>query len=732
MADYDGKEDRSIEEEDDHQAVLTKLQKAQSADHDQREEARDAFLFCTKKDGQWEPYWWSANEKQPRYQFNMVTPIIDQVAGELEQADFDIRVNPAGGNATKDLAETYDGLIRNIENISQAKMVYNQAARGMVTTGYDGWRVSQKYVDDDSFDQDLIIEPIANFIDRVWFDPAAERQDKSDARYCFVLHPIAVDEYDRRWPEGSRMSVPDDRDGEAYFDKAEVILVGEYLYVEEEERDLIMMSNGHVYEDNEDFQKIKDELEAMGVVEDRRRKRMDKKVCSRFFDNSGWLEDDKDTVFSTIPVIPVYANYRVFEAKTLYQGVVTPLMDSQRVLNYSMSREISEGALAPRAKYWMSMSQAAGHEDQLRTLNTNSDPVQFFNPDPEFPGAPQQQGGAQVNPGLRTITEAMRGMISYSAGLFAANMGDNPGLQSGVAINALQNKGDTGTIKYNKALQIAIAATGRLLVKAIPKVYNTQRTIRVMKEDREYDMAEINATVIDNQTGDVVLFNDLSQGTYDVICRAGPSFRNRQEETVAAIIELSKVDPSILEIGADILLDNFSTPAAEQLSNRKRAMMIKQGLIPMDQLTEEELAEMQQQAQGQQQPDAAMVMAQAEMAKAQAEQAKVQVQAQELQLQLMKIQIEAQKNEITAQKTQADIMANQAKTQISGFEAETGRIQAQIKAEEAGATINMKNIESFGEQLDNQQKMAEMIADQQRAQQMEYMTTEELIALANR
>ena len=253
-----------------------------------------------------------------------------------------------------------------------------------------------------------------------------------------------------------------------------------------------------------------------------------------------------------------------------------------------------------------------------------------------------------------------------------------------------------------------------------------------MKEDREYDMAEINATVIDNQTGDVVLFNDLSQGTYDVICRAGPSFRNRQEETVAAIIELSKVDPSILEIGADILLDNFSTPAAEQLSNRKRAMMIKQGLIPMDQLTEEELAEMQQQAQGQQQPDAAMVMAQAEMAKAQAEQAKVQVQAQELQLQLMKIQIEAQKNEITAQKTQADIMANQAKTQISGFEAETGRIQAQIKAEEAGATINMKNIESFGEQLDNQQKMAEMIADQQRAQQMEYMTTEELIALANR
>lgn len=732
MADYDGKEYREEEQEDDHQAVLMRLQKAQGADHDMREQARESFLFVTARDGQWEPYWWSANENKPRYTFDMVNPIIDQVAGELEQADFDIRVNPAGGNATKDIAETYDGLIRNIENISQAKSVYNQAARGMVTTGYDGWRVTQKYVDDDSFDQDLVIEKIANFIDRVWFDPAAELQDKSDARYCFVLHPVAVDEYDRRWPEGSRQSVSDDRDGEAYFDKHEVVLVGEYLYVEEEEKELVMMSNGHVYEANEDFDKIVDELESIGVTELRRRKRMDKKVCSRMFDAKGWLEDDKDTVFSTIPVIPVYANYKVFESKTLYAGVVDKLIDPQRVLNYSMSREIQEGALAPRAKYWMSMAQAAGHEDQLATLNTNSDPVQFFNPDPEFPGAPQQQGGAIINPGLRTITEQMRGMIGYAAGMFAANMGDNPGLQSGVAINALQDKGDTGTIKYNKALQIAIAATGRLLVKAIPKVYDTERTVRIMKEDREYDMAQINASVIDQQTGQVVVLNDLSQGQYDVICRAGPSFRNRQEETIQAIIELSKVDPTILEIGADVLLDNFSTPAAEQLSNRKRALMIKQGVIPMDQLTEEELMAMQQQQGQPAQPDPAMLLAQAEMAKAEAEKMKVQIQAQQLQMQLMKIQVEAQKNEVAAQKTQADIMNDQTKNQISGFQAETGRMEAQIKAEAAGADINMKNIESFGTELDNQAKMNDMIAEQQRQQQMEFLSTEELINIANR
>jgi hypothetical protein len=727
MADYDGKEYREEDEgTDGHQKVLELLQKAQDADHDMRENAREAFLFVTKRDGQWEPYWWSSNTAKPRYTFDMVTPIIDQVAGELEQADFDIRVNPAGGSATKDVANTFDGMIRNIENISNAKVTYNQAGRGMVTTGYDGWRVSQKYIDDDSFDQDLVIEKIANFIDRVWFDPSAELQDKSDAKYCFVLHPVEVDEYDRRWPEGGREGVSDDRDGDAYFDKAEVILVGEYLYVEEEERELVMINNGHVYE-AEEFDKIKDELAAIGVEEVRRRKRMDKKVCSRFFDAKGWLEDDKDTVFSSIPVVPVYANYKVFESKTLYAGVVDKLIDPQRVLNYSMSREIEEGALAPRAKYWMTMAQAAGHEDQLSTLNTNSDPVQFFNVDPENPGAPQQQGGALVNPGLRTITEAMRGMIGYAAGMFAANMGDNPGLQSGVAINSLQNKGDTATIKYNKALQIAIRRTGELLVKAIPKVYDTPRTVRIMKEDREYSMAEVNAQVFDQDTQEFVTVNDLSAGKYDVVCRAGPSFRNRQQETIEAIIEIAKVDPSIIQLGGDILLDNISTPAAEQLSNRKRAMMLQQGIIPMNQMTEEELAEQQQKmamAGQQQAPDPAMVLAQAEQMKAEAEMLRSQIEMQKLQNEQVKLQLEAQK-------LQTQTIGDQADNQIDAFNAQTKRMEAQIKAQQAGATIDHTAAKTMGEELENQQKMSDMMEEQALKARIPFMTEAELMSLAN-
>lgn len=700
----ESKQDKAESEEyytdyDSHQTVINLMTAAQQADHDNREKARESHLFVDKRDGQWEPYWWNNNAGKPRYTFDMVNPIVDQVTAEIEQSDFDIKVSPQSGPASKETAMVLDGLIRNIESMSRAKEIYINAGRGMATAGYDGWMVSHKYADEESFDQDLVIEPVPNFIDRVWFDPASYRQDKSDAQYAFLLHPVSKAEYASRWPEGSEASVSDDREGDAYYDKAEVIVVGQLFYVKRKPMELVLMSNGAVYEATDDFEKVVDELAAAGLTEVRRRTAYKNVVCSHFYDATDWLEDEEETIFDRVPVIPVYGNFKITENKTIYWGVVEKLLDPQRVLNYSMSREIEEGALAPRAKYWMTLTQGAGHEDSLSTLNTNSDPVQFFNVDPENPGPPQQNGGAMVNPGLRTISESMRQLIGQTAGMFAANMGDNPGLQSGVAIERLQSKGDNGTVKYFRALETAIAATGDLLVKTIPKVYDTRRTVRLLYEDNTTEMITLNDTVIDNQTGEPVTLNDVTKGQYSITCRAGPSFRNKQQETIETIIEIAKVDPSIISMSGDILLNAIPTSAAMQIGERKRLQMMSQGLIPASQMTEEETQQMQQQQQNQgQQQDPNMVLAQAEMAKAEAEQMRAQVEVQKLQLETARIQLETQK-------FQASMQMDQANVQLDGFNAETQRMNTQIKAQEAGVRIQKDSIQAQGMQIDNQLKV---------------------------
>jgi hypothetical protein len=114
---------------DDHKEMLRRLKQAQEADHDRREQAREAHQFVDAKDGQWEPQWYRQNEGKPRYQFDMVTPIIDQVCGDIMANDFSVSVTPSNGEASEDVAETFEGLVRNIERISSAKKAYDYATK---------------------------------------------------------------------------------------------------------------------------------------------------------------------------------------------------------------------------------------------------------------------------------------------------------------------------------------------------------------------------------------------------------------------------------------------------------------------------------------------------------------------------------------------------------------------------------------------------------------------------
>ena len=643
-----------------HTDVLTSLDTAQSAEKNNRDKTREAHAFIDDRDGQWEPHL-AKNDKKPRYTFDMTNPIVDQVSGEIEQADFGIKVLPSGGEASEDNAAILDGLIRNIQNNSSADKIYASAAKAMVTSGIGGWRVTRKFIDGDSFDQDLIITRIEDFANRVWFDPNAVEQNKSDAEYAHVLQGLTQEAYKEKWPEGSEQSVGDDNFKSTCNVVKDDIIVGQVYWKKRVKRTLVLMTNGAVYEKDEEFAKIQDELAEQEITIKAERNRPKTVVMTRIYDGGGWLQEEEETVFSLIPVVPIYGNYKIESNQTKYRGVVEKLLDPQRVLNYSLSREIEEGALAPRAKWWMTLKQMAGFDKTLATLNTNTDPVQGYNHDPDSPGAPMQSGGAAINPGLSRISESMRGIIGGASGLFAANMGDNPGLQSGVAIKRLQDKGDTSTIGYFTSVEIGVEHTCRILVDGIPKTYDTERQVRNLHEDGSFEMQTLNQVTIDNETGDEVVLNDLSIGTYDVTCSAGPSFQNRQQEAVAGVIEVATVDPSILQIGGDVLLKNMPFPGSDILADRKRAQLFDAGLIPIDQMTDEEKQEMLASIEAKQGsgPTPDQMIGQAELMKAENETKKTDISVAEksakIKLEAAKLQLEVQTRKEKARNEQGKL-----------------------------------------------------------------------------
>lgn len=637
--------------------VLNMIKKAQEAEYDIRENSRTAKSFIIDPDGQWDNDAKNKMADSYRGTFDMCTPIVDQISGEIEQSDFTIKVSPAGGESSMDTAKNLDGLIRNIRNLSNAEDVFSKASRTNVIQGFDAWEVVQEFVDDDSFDQDLLIKYIPNAIDSVWFDLSAVDQDKSDAMWGVKLVAMPTDEYKERFPDGSGQSVGQGKRREREFQKAESVIVGKIYYKKSTKVDLVRMSNGDVYTDDEEFQKIKDELEQAGVTEEDRRTKEKFIVHTRIFDGDAWLDDEEETVFSFIPLIPVYGNYDIVDNKVIFYGKIEKLYDQQRALNYALSRDINDGALSPRAKYWATAEQLEGYEDTISTLNTNNDPVQLYNHvEGQLP--PGQQGGAQPNAALQTTVANMQQMINTSANSFNAQQGNANALQSGVAGQQQIEQGNIGSIKWFASLQIAVCHTAKVLIDAIPRVYDATRQVRILDEDGTGNIVTLNTTVLDGQTGEIVEVNNLTKGKYDVVCDYGPAFNSQQKETVQAFLDMAAIDPTFLESGKDIMLRNLSVPGMDQMAERSREQLFNAGLIPESQWTDEErqkVLEAQQAAANQPpQEDPMMVAARAEEGKAKAElqnaankqaeiQASNQIRMLELQLQNKQIDLDTQK-----------------------------------------------------------------------------------------
>ena len=583
MADDRDDQDKGFES---HRGVLTLLRQTQSIESDVRDIVREVHIFLDDKDGQWDDLAAKAFEGRPRYTLDKCNDLVDDIAGAIEQSDFDIQILPAGGDATKDLAKTYDGLIRNIQNLSNASDIYDAATRFTVRAGMGGWRVNQRWGDNNTFDQDLFIDPIADFVDRVWFDQNSMLQTHEDANFCFVLTAMIKSDYEKEFPEGKGNSVSVG-DNISQTDRvAEIVVVGEILYKEKVTRRIVELSNGAVYVDDDRFQKIKDELEKQGATEVRSREREMDQVKTRIFDGDDWLTDIQDTVFELIPIVPEYANFSVRRKIRNYWGIVTKKMDAQRIFNYTESRKVEEGALAPLAKIMVTKEQIGGEREAWERLNVSSDPVLPYENQPDTP-PPYKIGGADINPGLEITSQSMLQNLQSTAGIDQLP-GQPLGLQSGLAVELKQNRGDTRNWKYTRSKQIALCHTGKILMLAIPKVYDTKRQVRIINEDQSTEMVMLNDAIIDEQTGERVEVIDLSKGVYDVTCSVSKSFKNRQTETVNSIIEMAAIDPNVIEEGRDVLYKSLTGPGFDVLAERVRQKMLVSGQIPEEQMTDEE------------------------------------------------------------------------------------------------------------------------------------------------
>jgi len=197
---------------------------------------------------------------------------------------------------------------------------------------------------------------------------------------------------------------------------------------------------------------------------------------------------------------------------------------------------------------------------------------------------------------IQVVEQAARD-VETTTGLHAPAMGHGAALMSEKSMMSQAEKGDRGVFMFGDNLQKSIAYTGKVLVDLIPKIYDTERLVRVLGEDgtsevikiNEAAFDEFNQTVIDEQTGNQVIVNDLSQGRYDVETVTGAAYTTKRKESLEQLIELANASPEFAEISGDLIAKNIDALEGQEIADRMRKVYIQKGVAEP---TEEEIKEM--------------------------------------------------------------------------------------------------------------------------------------------
>lgn len=674
------------------QEALKRYSTSQTYDKDQRDKARDDVIFAQVEGEQWDLRY-NHDKTRPRYEVNKIQHSINQVVGEYTGNELSIKVRAASSDAEEEMAETYNGLIRNIFNQSSFKKTQTEALKEVCNSGFGAWRVRTDFLDPDSFDQEPLVEWVPDAIGSVWFDPYDKDPLKRNSEYCFIVEDLSPESFEEQYPDAAANSFDNLRERNQMRQlgwlRDDAVRVAEYFRKIKTKKKIVLMSDGATYF-YDDVKSVLDEFAQSGitVVKERMTDHFEIEWCK--MSGSEILEGPvKWPGKKYIPVIPAYGYHNWIDGRFVFRGMVRFAKDAQRIYNYTTTAKIEAAALSPKDPIFITDEMIEGYEDEYLQFNLRNTPFLRINPTPEGQtpfrlGAPlvQQALIEQANQADMDI-QATLGRNSAALGNVPVQPGMTP---SGTAINAVQQQSNVGQRELFANLTDAVQHTGAILVDILPNIYDTARQVRILKPDGQTKFVPINQEVQDIQTGEVVLTHDLNQGKYDVEVTLGAAFETQRQETMALLQSITQSYPEVAQLTADLMAKSLDSPVGDEIEVRLRKQMIQGGLIEPNEAEQKEIQE-KAQAAAQQPPSP---------------QEQMNMQIQLLQAQALAASVD--QSEANILKTQAEANKIMADADKSEVDAATSLMDAVTKQVEAGMTANLDAIKLMKDQISEANK----------------------------
>jgi hypothetical protein len=507
-------------------------------------------------------------ESRPCLTINKIDAYIRQVTNQQRMQRPRIKVHPVNNLADYKIAQVIEGITRHIEVNSNADTAYDTAFDYAVRMGWGYWRVNTKYVSETSFDQEIYIDTIDNPF-TVYFDPNSILPDGSDAERCLITTVMDKKIFRENYPgadDGANFQQRSTGDDTASWLTKEDIRVAEYFYIERERAKLYLLSDGTSgFADSDNFF-ARVEASGLTVVDERDsfRKAVKWMKCTAME-----ILEEKTWAGKYIPVVPCYGAQVIIDDKRKKYGLVRFAKDPQRMYNFWRTSMTESVALAPKAKWLLAEGQDEGHENEWAMANIKSTPVlRYKQKDIEGQPAPAPTR-LQPEPPPTGIMEAA-GAISADLQMVLGVLDPNQlpsGNISGKALAGQQNQVDLSNFHFYDNMTRSIRQTGKIILDLIPKIYDTERVMRIIGSDGQPDMTTINQA---NAIGEVL--NDVTVGEYDVVMDTGPGFQTKRQQAVESMMPLLTGNAELFNIAGDLVFRNMDFPGADVIADRLAAM----------------------------------------------------------------------------------------------------------------------------------------------------------------
>jgi hypothetical protein len=622
-----------------HSEALAHFDNVQSALKDERLQCLQDRRFYSLAGAQWEGPLWDIYENKPKFEVNKVMLAIIRIVNEYRNNRITVDYISKDGTKSDELAETCEGLYRADEQDSVADEAYDNAFEEAVGGGFGAWRLRTTYEDDEDEDnerQRIVIEPIFDADSSVFFDLNAKRQDKADARFCYVIYSMTYESYKEEWNDDPTSWPKIVHQYEFDWCTPDVVYVAEYYKVEDITETIRIFRSIDGTEERykskafTEDPELENTLAAIGSVEVRQRKVKSRRVHKYIMSGGRILEDAGYIAGKCIPIVPVYGKRWFVDNVERCMGHVRLAKDAQRLKNMQLSKLGEISALSSVEKPILTPEQVAGHQVMWSEDNLKDYPYLLINPI-TGPDGSQSISGPVAYTRAPNVPPALAGLLQVTEQDMQDILGNQSGAEkmvsniSGKAVEMIQQRVDMQTFIYMSNFAKAMKRCGEIWLSMAKEVYVEEgRTMKVITDDEAAATVTLMQPMVDQETGEVRLSNDLSEAKFDVNVDVGPSSSSKRAATVRALTGMMQItqDPETLQVLGAMAMMNMEGEGIGEVRDFFRKRLIRMGVVkPTQQETEALIAEME--AAGQQQdPNAIFLQAAAEEAVGKAAQAR--------------------------------------------------------------------------------------------------------------